>query len=303
MPHLPSLVLPADSLQQGATTYGRLLSLVGGNEVTSVRRGQDHGSVAVALYTSPAYSMTLPALDVSRLSVNLTASRATGGVDGERRRAFMVKRHSLFFTPAGTPTQWHKSLPSRHLNLYYHLPTVLGDGQDETAHPLQRGPIFNLTLPGSSMLIDRLAREMAEGGPFSIAAVESLALLLLVQLGRQRLGTTGPRLMSAPRLARLDEYIAANLEERILVADLAAVAGLPAGQFAHAFTRDTGRSPHQYVLWRRVERATALLQGGQASLAEVAAACGFASQQHMTFVLRARLGVTPAALRGGAKAR
>jgi len=41
-----------------------------------------------------------------------------------------------------------------------------------------------------------------------------------------------------------------------------------------------------------------MLQRGQGSLADVAAACGFASQQHMTSVLRVRLGVTPAALRG-----
>jgi AraC family transcriptional regulator len=141
-----------------------------------------------------------------------------------------------------------------------------------------------------------------KGGPFSREAVESLALLVLVQLGRRRLSFESPRLMSAQRMARLDEYIAANLGERVLVADLAAVTGLPAGQFAHAFTRYTGRSPHQYVLSRRVEHATAMLRRGRGSLAEVAAACGFASQQHMTVVLRVRVGMTPGALRGALSA-
>lgn len=262
-------------------------------------RGQDRGSIAVTLYTSPAYSLQLPPLGVSRLSINLTASHVTGGVDGERGRAFVAHRHSLFLTPAGASTRWRKSSPSRHLNIYFRSSAVLDDGQDELGRQLQRGgPIFNLVLPGSSALIKQLALEMSKGGPFSIEAVESLALLVLVQLGRRRLNSNGPRLMSAQQMARLDEYIATNLGERILVADLAVVAGLPASQFAHAFTRYTGRSPHQYVLSRRVEHATAMLRRGQGSLAEVAAACGFASQQHMTLVLRVRLGMTPAALRG-----
>jgi AraC family transcriptional regulator len=238
-------------------------------------------------------------LGVSRLSINLTDSRVTGGVDGERGRTFVAKRHSLFLTPVGASTRWRKSSPSSHLNIYIRSPAILDDGQDELGRQLRQGePIFNLMLPGSSSLVERLASEMAEGGPFSIEAVDSLAFLVLVQLGRRRLDSDGPRLMSAQRMVRLGEYIAANLGERILVADLASVVGLPAGQFARAFTRHTGRSPHQYVLSRRVEHATAMLQRGQGSLADVAAACGFASQQHMTSVLRVRLGVTPAALRG-----
>lgn len=293
------LAPPPGLLRQGSATYGRILSLAGGREVKSVTRGQDCGMVAAALYVSPAYSLRLPSLGVPRLSINLTASRVTGGVDGERGRTFVAKRHSLFLTPAGASTRWHKLSPSKHMNIYIHAPTALDNGQDELARQLQQaGPIFNLVLPGSSALLVRLASEISTGGPFSVEAVESLALLVLVQLGRRRLSPEGPRLMSAQRVARLDEYIAANFEERILVADLAAVAGLPAGQFARAFTRYTGRSPHQYVLSRRVEHATALLRRGRGSLAEVAAASGFASQQHMTHVLRTRLGVTPATLRG-----
>ena len=237
-------------------------------------------------------------MDVLRLSINLTASRVTGGVDGERGRAFIANRHSLFLTPAGAATRWRKASPSRHLNIYVRSPAAANDGQDELGRQLQEGgPIFNLVLPGSGALIDRLALEMSQGDPFSIEAVDSLALLVLVQLGRRRLSASGPRFMSARQMARLGEYVDANLGERILVTDLALVAGLPAGQFARAFTRYTGRSAHQFVLSRRVERATAMLRRGQESLAEVAAACGFASQQHMTKVLKLRLGMTPAALR------
>ena len=289
------------SLQESVGDYGRILGAAGGQAVSSASRGPRPGSIAVTLYTAPAYSLELPPLTVARLSVNLTTSRVHGGVEGERGRSFVARRHSLFFTPAGIPMRWRKGSASRHLNLYFRAPILLDESEAELGRRLQEGgPIFNLALPGTGGLIAGLAAELSGGSRFALEAVESLALLLLVQLGRRRLEARGPQPISARHLAELDAFIAANLAERILVADLARVAGLPPGQFAQAFTRFTGRSPHQYVLSRRVEAATAMLRYGRVGLAQVAAACGFASQQHMTQVLRARLGLTPAAVRGGA---
>ena len=295
---MPDLSPPRSprALLEGAGTYGRILGEAGGHALQANVRG----SLAAALYASPAYELQLPAMAVARLSINLTTARVLGGVDGERGRSFVARRHSLFFTPAGVAMHWRKGSPSRHLNLYFPAPALLDAGEDELGRRLQEGgPIFNLALPGTGGLITGLAAEVSGGSPFASEAVESLAVLLLVQLGRRRLEAHGPQPISARHLAQLDAFIAANLAERILVADLARVAGLPPGQFAQAFTRFTGRSPHQYVLSRRVEEATAMLRHGRVSLAQVAAACGFASQQHMTQVLKARLGLTPAAVRGG----
>ncbi|MBP9119084.1 MAG: helix-turn-helix domain-containing protein, partial [Methyloversatilis sp.] len=52
-----------------------------------------------------------------------------------------------------------------------------------------------------------------------------------------------------------------------------------------------------FVIDRRVKRAQQLLTIGDLAVKEVAASCGFADQAHMTRVLRARLGLTPAKLR------
>src|SRR3954447_4060657 len=43
-----------DWLRQGASMYGRLLDLGGGNEVRSVVRDHAQASIAAALYSSPA---------------------------------------------------------------------------------------------------------------------------------------------------------------------------------------------------------------------------------------------------------
>ena len=60
----------------------------------------------------------------------------------------------------------------------------------------------------------------------------------------------------------------------------------------------TGRSPYDLIIEKRIERARSMLQRSNASIAEIACACGFSSQQHLTATLSRRLGRTPRRLRG-----
>ena len=63
--------------------------------------------------------------------------------------------------------------------------------------------------------------------------------------------------------------------------------------FAKRFRETVGVSPHAYVLHRRVRRAGQMLRRDRSSLAEIAAACGFASQAHFTTAFRRDVGITP----------
>jgi AraC family transcriptional regulator len=51
------------------------------------------------------------------------------------------------------------------------------------------------------------------------------------------------------------------------------------------------------VLHRRVARAEQLLTHSELAISEIALACGFASQQHLTATLSRKLGNTPRRLR------
>ena len=283
----------------GITAYGSVLYRAGGEQLAVVSRPSEQPTLAVVLYRSPPYDLQVPALQMPRLSINLTASGVVGGIESERRRTFEARRHSMFLTPPLAAVQWRKQSPSRHLAIYFG--PWSHDDESECTHHLQRcGPIFNVTLPSCTGLIERLEAEMIAPGPFATEAVDSLARLLLIAFAGRRGRSTGPTQLSAALLRRLEDYVDANLTRRILVADLAAVVGLPAQSFAKAYVRYTGRSPHQFVLARRVERATDMLRRSPLSLIEVATACGFSSQQHMTHVLSDRLGISPLAVRDGA---
>ena len=283
----------------GVAAYGSLLGHAGGEQLTLVGGPGEQPVLAVALYRSPPYDLHVPALQVPRLSINLTASSVFGGVESERRRTFEARRHSIFLTPPSAAVQWRKQSPSRHLAIYFR-PRSHNDASDCADHLQRCGPIFNVTLPGCTGLIERLEAEMIAPGPFAAEAVDSLARLLLIGLACRRGHGTSPSQLSAAMLRRLEEYVDANLMRRILVTDLAAIVGLPAQSFAKAYLRYTGRSPHQFVLARRVERAIDMLHHSPLRLIEVAAACGFSSQQHMTHVLSERLGIAPSAVRANA---
>ena len=295
----PNQAPSATSVVAGFTEYGSLLGHAGGEQQSLVCRPIEQPALAVALYRSPPYDLHVPALQMPRLSINLTASSVFGGVESERRRAFAAKRHSMFLTPTSAAMQWRKPSPSRHLTIYF-CSCSHDDTSDSAEHLQHCGPIFNVTLAGCAALIERLEAEMTTPGPFTAEAVDSLARLLLIGFACRRGRSSGPLQLSAALLMRLEEFVDAHLTRRILVADLAGVVGLPAQSFAKAYVRYTGRSPHQFVLARRVERTTNLLRHSPLSLTEVAAACGFSSPQHMTHVLRVRLGIAPSKVRSDA---
>jgi AraC family transcriptional regulator len=85
----------------------------------------------------------------------------------------------------------------------------------------------------------------------------------------------------------------------VSLAELASTAGLSVSQFSRQFKARTGLAPHRFLLGLRVEHACRLLRTGRTSIAEVAVACGFSHQEHLTRVMRAQLDTTPGAVRRG----
>jgi AraC family transcriptional regulator len=105
------------------------------------------------------------------------------------------------------------------------------------------------------------------------------------------------RWMTARRLQQAESLIESALPERLYVEDLANRLGLSPGFFTRAFKAAAGKTPHHYIVDRRLARARKLIATSDMPLASIALACGFTSQAHMTSQFRRRLGITPAAFR------
>ena len=80
------------------------------------------------------------------------------------------------------------------------------------------------------------------------------------------------------------------------LAELADVAKLSRFELARRFRAQTGMTPHAFQTNLRIARARTLIAAGD-TLADVAAACGFADQAHLTRTFRRTVGVTPGAVR------
>ncbi len=98
-------------------------------------------------------------------------------------------------------------------------------------------------------------------------------------------------------LKRIREYIDANLSRPLLLADLAAQAGLSEYHFARMFKQSTQFAPHQYVLHQRLEHAERLLRCSALSLQDIALECGFSSASHFSNRFRLFYGRSPSSLR------
>jgi AraC family transcriptional regulator len=99
--------------------------------------------------------------------------------------------------------------------------------------------------------------------------------------------------LTPARLRRVAELVHAKIEEELSLGEMAEEAGLSTAHFSQTFRKSTGKSPHQFVLNHRVERAKRMLRAADMRILDVAVACGFKTQQHFARVFRQLCGASP----------
>jgi AraC-like DNA-binding protein len=100
------------------------------------------------------------------------------------------------------------------------------------------------------------------------------------------------------KLARdIAAFVRLSFAEHISLGDIAANANTSVFHACRVFRATTGSTIHAYRTEVRLRHALAMLVDGDASLADIALACGFASQSHLTNAFRARFATTPGAVR------
>ena len=201
----------------------------------------------------------------------------------DRRQAFVARAGGLAWVPAGCDVY----SASDRGGAYLRIEGLCGPDR----------PVRDLSDRGAEVAAQVLRRAILGGAdPLEAEAqILTLAARLAAAQGGQPPATRG--WMTPQRLRRIDALIEARLDEPLLVSELAAALGLSPGFFARAFREVTGRSPRAHILARRLTRAMEMVRNTPRPLAEIAAACGFASHAHMSAQFRARMGIAPRDLR------
>jgi AraC family transcriptional regulator len=103
--------------------------------------------------------------------------------------------------------------------------------------------------------------------------------------------------MTRLQAARAKEFLAAHCADNVSLLDAARACGLSRSHFIRAFRVATGLTPHQWLQRYRVDEAKRQLLKPSVSIAEIASACGFADQSHLTRVFSRVVGDSPASWR------
>ncbi|WP_321931252.1 AraC family transcriptional regulator [Paraburkholderia guartelaensis] len=135
-------------------------------------------------------------------------------------------------------------------------------------------------------------RGVTQPDPWEMQCLSTLVYVEIEQALSQPVCHRSPKLSNAG-FDRLEAYIRDHIGSTITCADLARELDLPLRSVFDAVKARTGRSLYRLVVERRLDAAMHLLRESDMPICEVAAACGFASQQHMTTLFTQRRGMTP----------
>ncbi len=210
----------------------------------------------------------------------------------DRTQPFRTRPNSIAYIPAGCEVISRSASGGEYLTL------TVGDVYDVAARPVCR---FNDRIDADAIkAAEKLRGIILANLCFDGLEVER-EVLKLADAVYKASGILEPlpaeRWMTPRRLKQVDDFIQSNLANAMPVEAIATSLGLSAGFFSRAFKAATGKSPHDYILDRRISRARALIVQTDLELARVATECGFASQAHMTTQMKRRLSITPARLR------
>jgi AraC family transcriptional regulator len=234
-------------------------------------------------------------LVILHLSGPVTVRRGRGA----DRRSGTIPAGGLFLQPAGRTLA--VELGGRLETIHAYLTDdALRDAND--GRPVELSEELGASDPLAEQLMLALEGTVRSWEPSARTYADQLTGMLAAQLVRRHgagAAASPPdrTALSHRQLAAVRDLMEQRLAEPLPIADMAAAASLSSSQFTRRFRASTGQSPHQFLLRLRLDAACRLLRTGSEPIAEVAATCGFSHQEHLTRVMRARLGTTPAALR------
>ncbi|WP_343038884.1 AraC family transcriptional regulator [Paracoccus aestuariivivens] len=219
-----------------------------------------------------------------------------GGTGTRRLDAGGISGHpgAICVMPEGCGSEWEITSPFRFVHLYLsdaRLRASFAQAHDCDVRYLD---MREATFADDPVLASALRRMAVAAVAKDVLLAEAGLADLIAGLSRHSPHLRGG--LAPHLLRRIDDWIEANLDAVIHLDDLAGLAGLSGYHFHRMFQLSRGMPPHAWLTARRVRRAQDLLRGPM-PIAQIADACGFSSQSHLTRVLRAHTGRTPAGYR------
>ncbi|TFV51305.1 helix-turn-helix domain-containing protein [Bradyrhizobium niftali] len=271
---------------RGSDTHGVLQRF--GADIRATSEGHGWSSIYASIQRENPFEGRFEAIADDLIVLHRSGPVQTTFASGGHVTSRCIPKGSIFFLPAGHACEvgLHGALDTLHIYLRANLVSVhsvtpLLVERDvviqHLAQAVEQAVCENVS--NSDLFIDPIARALAD----RVSAISRSSEPWQVQ-------TAG---LPDYELRRLNDFIEANLESEITLAAMASACGIGTKSFVRAFAATTGKSPYQYVIAARVERAKRLIEQDQEGLAEIALRCGFSHQEHLTRAFRRLTGQTP----------
>jgi len=271
---------------RGSDTHGVLQRF--GADIRATSEGHGWSSIYASIQRENPFEGRFEAIADDLIVLHRSGPVETTFASGGHVTSRCIPKGSIFFLPAGHACEvgLRGALDTLHIYLRANLVSV----HNVTPLLVERDVVIQHLaqaveqavcekVPNSDRFIDPIARALAD----RVSAVSRSSEPWQVQ-------TAG---LPDYELRRLNDFIEANLEGEITLAAMASACGIGTKSFVRAFAATTGKSPYQYVIAARVERAKRLIEQDQEGLAEIALRCGFSHQEHLTRAFRMLTGYTP----------
>lgn len=297
--------MPTPSCGDGG--FGRRLAMQYGVDavpslVATSRWGSELG-IAHMRYEQPHLFVLppLPSEDAFLLSVEI----ASGGSRrirsaGTTLRLGLQREDALHITHLSESSVAYVCSPFH--SMLFHMPRATLDAfADEMAVP--RVGALRCEAGTVDPVVASLARAMlpalVQPETASRLFVDHLALALKAHVLHAYGGVAGGASAEPSGLApwqerRAKAFLMSHLAGDVSLAEVARECALSRSHFSKAFKRTTGQTPHAWLVAQRVGAARRLLSQPGLPIAEIATACGFADQSHLTRVFSAHVGTSPA---------
>ncbi len=177
----------------------------------------------------------------------------------------------------------NKNFFERHIALYHAGREVIfrGDSYDTPSELLA--------------LLKRFMIEAGNSRPGRDAVLHGLSLQICHSIirGIFKFSSDDDSVSFRLEIDKVIEYLHSNLDRKISVEDLAAIAHMAPSYFARIFKKEIGRTPMDYLSRIRLDRVKKLLLAGDKSITEIAMECGFRSSSYLASCFYKRFNISP----------
>lgn len=128
--------------------------------------------------------------------------------------------------------------------------------------------------------------------------IENLSVLIIANLIRQIKHNLQPkphniRRTNKENIGKVIDYMNENFTSDISCSELSKLMSMDKFCFIRNFKSQTGKTPYEYLLDLKIEKAKKMLKSNKYTVTEISMMCGFSSHSHFTSTFKKKTGISP----------